>query len=119
MKPHKTLDAWKLSFEFVKELYLATKSFPPDERFGITSQLRRASVSVPTNIAEGAARKSPKEFLHFLYIAEGSVSELDTLLLLAAELGFGDTIALNNLLIKLEDISKRIIGLIRKLNSTV
>jgi len=117
MKPHKNLDAWKFSFEFVKEIYLVTKVFPADEKFGIISQIRRAAVSVPTNIAEGAARKSKKEFVYFLYVAEGSVSELDTLLSLSVELNFLDPAAANNLLLKLEIISKRIIGLIKKLES--
>jgi four helix bundle protein len=117
MKPHKNLDAWKLSFQFVKAVYLITPKFPAEERFGLVSQLRRAAVSVPTNIAEGAARRSKKEFVHFLYIAEGSVSELDTLIELSLELSFlpGEHAAM--LLASLENISKRIIGLIKKLAS--
>ncbi len=117
MKPHKNLEAWKLSFSFVKELYLSTNSFPVEEKFGLISQLRRAAVSIPTNIAEGAARKSKKEFLHFLYIAEGSLSETDTLLLLSIELGFGNKQSISDLLIKLEHISKLIIGLIKRIES--
>lgn len=117
MKPHKNLDAWKLSFEFVKKIYLATGSFPSEEKFGLVSQLRRAAVSVPSNIAEDAARKSKKEFIQFLYIVEGSVSELDTLIQLAFELDFCSKQTADNLLTLLEDISKRIIGLIKKLES--
>ncbi len=117
MKPHKNLDAWKLSFHFVKEMYVVTASFPLEEKFGLVSQLRRAAVSVPTNIAEGAARKSKKEFIHFLYIAEGSVSELDTLIELSFELNFCSKETLEKLVMLLENISKRIIGLIRKLES--
>jgi four helix bundle protein len=85
-KPHKRLDAWLLSFEFAKEIYRNTEYFPASEKFGLVSQLRRASVSIPTNIAEGAGRKSRKEFVNFLSIALGSVSEVDTLLLLAKDL---------------------------------
>src|SRR6185369_3749136 len=88
MKPHQRLDAWKLSFEFVKLIYRATSTFPADEKFGIVSQLRRAATSVPTNIAEGAARQTKKEFRQFLFISSGSLSELDTLLLLSKELEF-------------------------------
>lgn len=88
MKPHKTLECWKQSFELVKDVYRITNSFPVEEKFGLMSQLRRASVSVPTNIAEGAARRSKKEFIQFLYISEGSLSEIDTLLELSVALNF-------------------------------
>jgi len=74
--------------ELVTRVYSLTNAFPADERFGLTSQVRRASVSVPSNIAEGAARGSRKEFIHFLTIARGSLSELDTQLRIARNLGF-------------------------------
>jgi four helix bundle protein len=114
-KPHKNLDAWKLSFEFVKEIYLATASFPSDERFGLISQLRRAAVSLPTNIAEGAGRKSTKEFINFLSIALGSVAELDTLLLLSKELRYLKEETCSILLQKLDIIGKIVYGLMKKL----
>ena len=117
MKPHKNLDAWKLSFQFVKDVYIATASFPVEEKFGLVSQIRRAAVSVPVNIAEGAARKSKKEFIRFLYIAEGSVSELDTLLELSLALHFFSEELTRKLLLELETISKRIFGLIKKVSS--
>jgi four helix bundle protein len=117
MKPHKNLDAWKLSFAFVKEAYKVTAIFPAEEKFGLVSQIRRAAVSIPVNIAEGAARKSKKEFLQFLYIAEGSLSELDTLIELSFELNFCSKQIADDLLLLLENISKRIFGLIRKLSS--
>jgi len=117
MKPHKNLEAWKLSFEFVKEVYKVTALFPSEEKFGLVSQLRRAAVSVPTNVAEGAARKSKKEFIQFLYVAEGSISELDTLIELSVELNFLSKEASAILFISLENISKRIIGLIKSLES--
>ena len=116
MRPHQRLEAWKLSFTFVKELYVATSKFPSEEKFGLISQLRRAAVSVPTNIAEGAARQSKNEFRQFLYIALGSLSELDTLLLLSLELRFIDKNSVDILLTNLETISKLIIGLIRSLD---
>lgn len=88
MRPHENLDVWKKSIEFVVAVYRATDDFPKDERFGLISQLRRASVSIPANIAEGAARKSHKEFMHFLSTSQGSASEVDTELLIASRLGY-------------------------------
>ena len=114
-KPHKNLDAWKLSFEFVKHIYIITANFPSEEKFGLISQLRRAAVSVPVNIAEGAGRKSTKEFINFLSIALGSVSELDTLILLSRDLGFMNTGISVELLNKLDIIGKLIYGLMKKL----
>src|SRR5690349_3871862 len=114
-KPHKKLDAWKFSFEFVKEIYRATESLPSNEKFGLASQIRRAAVSIPSNIAEGAGRKSKKEFINFLSIALGSVSELDTLLLLTKELGFIESETVDVLLNKLGIIGKLIFGLMKSL----
>lgn len=78
-RPHKRLEAWRAGMELVKKIYRETRFFPADEQYGLTSQLKRAAVSVPVNIAEGAARSTGKEFKHFLSIAQGSLSELDTL----------------------------------------
>ena len=88
MKTHKDLKIWQLGIELVKDVYKTTSTFPKDELYGLTSQLRRAAVSVPTNIAEGAARRGKKEFIHFLYIGLSSLSELETLLILAQELDY-------------------------------
>lgn len=115
MKPHQRLDVWKLSFDLDKRVYALTKRFPDDERFGLTSQLRRASVSVPVNVAEGAARQSKKEFVRFLYIANGSISELDTLFQLSLELGYLEASVFDNLNSQLTAISKCNIGLIKSL----
>jgi len=112
MKPHQKLEAWKLSFDFVKIMYSHTASFPVDEKFGLTSQIRRASVSIPANIAEGSARRSDKELLQFLYISLGSASELDTLILLAKELGFINPANCDKLISDLDSICKLIIGFI-------
>ena len=87
-KPHKKLDVWALSMELSRTVYRLTAAFPKDERFGLVSQLRRAAVSIPSNIAEGAARDSDNEFRNFLSIARGSLSELDTQLDLSYDLGF-------------------------------
>lgn len=87
MRPHERLDVWK-SVDLVLTIYKATETFPKEERFGLTSQIRRAAVSIPANIAEGAARDSPKEFVHFLSNAQGSASELETEWLIAYRLGY-------------------------------
>jgi len=75
MKTHKDLDVWKRGISFVEQIYITTKKFPKEELYGLTSQLRRAAVSFPSNIAEGAARSSTKEYIQFCYIALGSLSE--------------------------------------------
>jgi four helix bundle protein len=83
MKPHKRLNTWIHSFELVKTLYHVISSFPPEERFGLVTQNRRAGVPVPVNIADGAAGKWEKEFIHFLHVPLGSLTELDTLILIS------------------------------------
>lgn len=83
---HKDLDVWKKSMDLVELVYQLTSVFPNDERFGLTSQMRRAAISIPSNIAEGAARKGNKEFIQFLMIGLGSLSELETQYLLAIRL---------------------------------
>lgn len=88
MKSHKDLTVYKTSIDFVIAIYDLTKDFPSDEKFGITSQLRRAAVSIPSNIAEGAARNSKKDFIRFLYISLGSLAEVETQLEIADRLDF-------------------------------
>ena len=88
---YKDLLVWRKGIELVKEIYRMTKPFPADERFGLVSQMRRAAVSIPSNIAEGQARKTTGEFVQFLSQAEGSLAELDTQLILAVELGYSNT----------------------------
>ncbi|MGN6112408.1 MAG: four helix bundle protein [Luteimonas sp.] len=88
MRPHHELRVWQDAMALVAQLYALTAGFPKDERFGLTAQMRRAAVSVPSNIAEGAARGSRKDFLRFLMFARGSLSELDTQTRIAGNLGF-------------------------------
>jgi four helix bundle protein len=85
-RPHHRLDVWRDAIALVEAVYRFTSAFPTDERYGLTSQMRRAAVSVSSNIAEGAARRSRKEYLHHLSIARGSLSELETQLLISTRL---------------------------------
>ncbi len=86
-KPHKRLDVWQRSMDLIGDIYSITRSFPAEERFGLISQMRRASVSIASNIAEGAARSGPKELKYYAIIARGSLSELDTQTDIALMLG--------------------------------
>ncbi|WP_282134429.1 four helix bundle protein [Seonamhaeicola maritimus] len=88
---HKDLDVWKKSMDLVTEVYGWTKHFPDEEKFGLISQMRRAAVSIPSNIAEGSARKGDKELIYFVNVAIGSVSELETQYLIVLRLGFADS----------------------------
>lgn len=110
-RPHRKLDLWQKSVEFVVSVYNVTKSFPPDEKFGLTSQIRRAAGSIPANIAEGAGRRSDKEFIHFLSNAQGSASEVDTHLFVASKLGFLQGNDHEELDRQLDDIGRMITGL--------
>lgn len=94
-RQHYDLRVWQDGIALVKAVYGLTARLPRDELFGLTSQMRRAAVSVPANIAEGAARATQKEFTHFLTIARGSLSELDTLLILCIEVGYFDKTEVN------------------------
>jgi len=85
---HKDLDIWKQGIELVEEVYQATAQFPREEVYGLTNQMRRASVSIPSNISEGAARGSKKEFIKFLYVVLGSLAELETQTIISERLGY-------------------------------
>ncbi len=97
MQPlHYGLDVWKECMRLAREIYRVSAAFPDAERFGLTSQIRRCAVSVPSNIAEGAGRGNRKEYAHYLRIARGSLMELDTQLWIARDLGFvGETAELH------------------------
>jgi four helix bundle protein len=88
MNRYKELKVWHLAVDFAVEIYKATETFPSEEKFGLTSQVRRSAVSVPSNIAEGAGRNTKGEFKNFLGIANGSACEMDTQLIIANRLGF-------------------------------
>jgi four helix bundle protein len=111
MRPHERLDVWRKSIDFVVDLYKVTESFPKDERFGLTSQLRRAAVSIPANIAEGAGRKSGKEFGYFLSNSQGSASEVETELLISHRLGYLSDADYLPLVSTLDGIGRMLTGL--------
>lgn len=110
IRNHKDLNVWKKSIDLVDIIYKVTKSFPKEELYCLTSQIRRSAISVPSNIAEGAARSSKKEFIQFLYIALGSLSELETQIIIANRQGYLNN--LNSLLENIKVIQKLINGLI-------
>jgi len=88
IRSHKDLEIWKQSMDLVAKIYLVSKGFPTYEQYGLTSQIRRSAVSIPSNIAEGAGRQNTKEFIQFLYITLGSLAELDTQLELSQKVGY-------------------------------
>lgn len=110
-KPHQRLDVWKKAIDFVKKVYHITAMFPAEEKFGLVSQMRRAAISIPSNISEGAGRNNPKEFSQVMGIAQGSVAELETQLIISRELSFLQNQVADEMLLELDVISKMIIGL--------
>lgn len=115
MKTHKDLDVRKRAIDFVTKIYKLTNEFPNEEKFGLASQLRRALVSIPSNIAEGAARKGNIEFKQFLYIALSSAAEIETQLIIAYNLSYMNEKTQLNLINELNTISKMIQGLIKSI----
>ena len=115
-KPHKKLDVWQAAMRIAKVVYQLTGIFPSEEKFGLAVQMRRAAISIPCNIAEGAARQGKREFRNFLSIAQGSLSELDTQLDLAIELGFLGSEKLTELSALLLRTDKMLTALIRSLS---
>ncbi|MFN2510627.1 MAG: four helix bundle protein [Pyrinomonadaceae bacterium] len=116
MRPHQKLDAWSKSVDLVVEVE-ATERCPKEEKYGLTSQIRRAGVSIPANIAEGAGRYSQKEFAHFLSNAQGSASELETELIIAHRLGYLSEVLLSQLISDLERIGRLNTGLTRRIRA--
>ena len=118
-KPHKQLEAWKKSIDLTVKTYKTTEKLPESEKFGLTAQMRRAAVSIASNIAEGAARNTKKEFIQFLHTAQASLSELDTQAIICKELGYFSDIDLNLLNEQMERESKLISGLIKFLRKKI
>ncbi len=109
MKSHKDLDVYKKSLDLVVDVYKMTRSFPKEEKYGLCSQLQRAAVSIPSNIAEGAARKNDKEFIQFLHIALGSAAEIETQVEISKRLGYIPNISITD---RVTDIRRMIQGLV-------
>jgi len=108
MHNFKELIVWQKSRGLVRDIYELTKKFPEDEKFGLTQQIRRAAISIPSNIAEGSGRGTKNDFLHFLDIANGSAFEVETQLYLGFDLGYITQTEIDTVLIKLFEIEKLI-----------
>jgi four helix bundle protein len=115
LKNYKELKVWQKAYRLCLEVYRITKTFPKEERYGLTSQIRRAAVSVPSNIAEGYGRRTAGEYIQALYIAYGSNCELETQILLASDLGFMKREDLEELQKDLGDVERLLKALIRSL----
>ncbi|MGH7236554.1 MAG: four helix bundle protein [Nitrospiraceae bacterium] len=109
LRTHKDLDVWKNAVGLAEELYAITAQFPKEEVYGLASQARRSAVSVPSNIAEGAARSSKKEFIQHLYVALGSAAELETQLILAQRMGF---LRDSSVFDRVDQVRRMLVGLI-------
>ena len=112
---YRDLLVWQKSFGLVKDVYTLTRDFPANEQYGLVSQMRRSAVSIPSNIAEGQARHSTREFILFVSHAEGSAAELETQLLISAELGYSGDGKAQRLLEGVTEVRKMLGSLRRKL----
>jgi len=119
IKNYKDLDIWKRSIKLVEDIYRITKTFPKEELYGLTSQMRRAAVSIPSNIAEGFTRFHNKEYKQFLYIALGSCSELSTQIIIASRLKYFDNNKIEQLLNEIDEICRMTMNLIKKINTSL
>src|SRR4051812_48549433 len=112
---YKDLVVWQKGISLAKAIYRLTSRFPSEEKFGLVAQMRRAAVSIPSNIAEGQARHTTGEFIQFISHAEGLTAELETQLILSVELGFADANRVKSIFVLLDDIRRMLNGLRRKL----
>jgi four helix bundle protein len=117
MRDFNTLKVWQKAHQMVLSIYLVSKSFPKEESYGLTSQLRRASFSIPANVAEGCGRGGAKEFVYFLRIALGSASETEYYLILAHDLNYLDVKAYSILNAQVTEVKRMLAGFIQKLNA--
>lgn len=115
IKTYKDLFVWQKSIQLVKHVYQVCEKFPEKEKFGVCSQLQRASVSIPANIAEGWGRETKSYYVNFLRISKGSLAEVETLLIVAKELGYLDNDAYKVIEEKTEEVSRMLNALIRSL----
>ena len=117
MRSHRDLDVWKRAMNIVDSIYSLTKQFPREEIYGLTSQMRKCAVSVPSNIAEGSARHHPKDYIKFLYTSLGSLSELETQIIIARRQKYISDI--DSILNELTITRKQIIGLIKSVSEKI
>ena len=117
LKNYKELKVWQKSYQLCLEIYKITARFPKDEKFGLTSQIRRAVVSVPSNIAEGYGRKTTADYIKFLYIAYGSNCELETQIMLSGDLGYIDSAILEGIKDKIHEAERMLKALIKSLEN--
>ncbi len=117
MNNYKELNVWQKAIELVKEVYKLTNNFPINEQYGLTSQIRRAAVSIPSNIAEGAGRRSNKEFEHFLSISLGSCFELETQIIIGQELNYANSDNCDVTVKLITEVQKMIRGLQKSLQA--
>ena len=115
IRSYKDLRVWQRSMDLMVMCYRQTRQFPREERYGITSQLQRASLSVPANIAEGNGRRHRKEYLHHLSIAKGSLNEVETLLLAAVRLNYMTSGAVEEFMELVDETGRRLVALMRSL----
>lgn len=117
MRDYKKYTVWQKSHQLTLDVYKATSLFPKEELFGLTSQIKRSSSSIPMNIAEGCGRNSDKDFCRFLYIAFGSANELEYQIILSVDLKYIDDTIGHPILTQIEEVKKMLNGLISKLNN--
>ncbi len=117
LKNYKELNVWQKSYELCLKIYKITAKFPNEERYGLTSQIRRSAVSIPSNIAEGYGRKTTLDYIRMLYISYGSVCELETQILLAGDLGFIEKGALGIANKDIAEIERMLKALIKSLEN--
>ena len=115
-RPHKNLVTWQKAVELVTEIYRMTEGFPKKEEFGIIAKMRRAAISVPSNIAEGLTRKTKKDKLHFLNIAQASLSEIDTQIEISLRLGYVSQQVYEHAEVSLIEVEKLLSGLARSIS---
>ncbi len=119
MGTHRDLEVWRRAIDLAGNVYEVTRAFPKEESFGLVAQMRRAAVSVASNISEGAARHGPKEFVRFLYVALGSASELDTQIEISVATGMGQKTKLEAVQEETGHVARMLLGLIRSLQSKI
>ena len=115
LKTYKDLNVWKKAYALCLKIYGISKNFPVEERYGLTSQIKRSAVSIPSNIAEGYGRKTTADYIRMLYISYGSICELETQVLLAGDLGFIERVALETVLTNITEIERMLKALINSL----